>query len=207
MRATPLYLKPQSEIIKKQKYLPHWQQGQVLQFVSWHLGDALPVSVRNQINAERKVWIHSHPQPWDTQTEREYFKLFSERLHKLLDQGLGSCLLRGQRIRQIVTDCIHYLTGKQLDLDCYVIMPNHVHILFSPLPDEDLSQIIQRLKSYTSHQINQTLSKKGTVWMADYWDRMIRSPRHYWKVRQYIENNPTKANLSDNQYSLWIRKE
>ena len=48
------YLNPDSEIHKSRGELPHWQQGGVLQFVSFRLGDALPLSLMREWKEERE---------------------------------------------------------------------------------------------------------------------------------------------------------
>ena len=187
--------------------LPHWQQGTALQFVTWHLGDALPVKVRKEIAAQRELWLQKHPQPWDQETEEEYFDTFSERIQRLLDSGIGSCDLKDPTCKQVVTDSLHYLDGHDYQLDSYVVMPNHVHVMFAPHPDKDISKILQRIKRHTSFQINKLQCREGSLWMRDYWDRMIRGERHYHRVRRYIRENPMKAELRDGLYSLWEREE
>jgi type I restriction enzyme R subunit len=33
---------------------------------------------------------------------------------------------------------------------------------------------------------------KGKLWADDYYDRAIRSEKHFWVVYEYIKNNPQK---------------
>lgn len=197
------FLNWKEPILKQENQLPHWQQERTLQFVTWHLGDALPVSTRRRIAQEREKWLQAHPSPWDPVTEQEYFKLFSERIQKLLDSGIGNCIQRNPKNREVITASLHYLDGVDFDLDCFVIMPNHVHVMFTPLTDKDLSKIVHRIKRHTSQKINQLNSTSGSIWMRDYWDRMIRGRHHYNRVRKYILENPTKAGLKPGQYTYW----
>jgi REP element-mobilizing transposase RayT len=46
-------------------------------------------------------------------------------------------------------------------------------------------------------KINHFLGRSGTVWAADYYDRLIRDEDHYYKCRSYIRKNPVKAGLCD----------
>jgi REP element-mobilizing transposase RayT len=41
------------------------------------------------------------------------------------------------------------------------------------------------------------LGRKGRFWQKEYFDRYIRSARHFAKVVAYIENNPVKARLCE----------
>ena len=76
-------------------------------------------------------------------------------------------------------------------------MPNHVHILLTPMPDVTVSDIMHSIKSYTAHEANKLLNRKGQFWAKEYFDRYIRDYRHFASTIKYIENNPVKAKLCD----------
>jgi REP element-mobilizing transposase RayT len=192
-------------IDKHANRLPHWQQKGCMQFVTWTLGDALPAVKRAQIARERAEWVSSNPKPWSDEQERTYYRLFSERMQEWLDAGGGDCVLKQPRISRIVADALHYFDGERLVLDSYVVMPNHVHVLFAPNPDHTLERILKSWKGFTARLINQRLNRSGSLWMKDYWDRLIRSREHYLHVRRYIAENPQKANLPPHTYLLWQR--
>jgi REP element-mobilizing transposase RayT len=85
-------------------------------------------------------------------------------------------------------------------------MPNHVHVLFLPLPGEELAKVLQEWKSISSRRIQAAMGGSGSLWMPDYWDTLIRSPEHYWKVRNYILRNPVEAKLPSSHHVLWARE-
>ncbi|MCC5849013.1 MAG: transposase [Verrucomicrobia bacterium] len=196
------YYNPEEPIDKHRRNLPHWQQEDVWVFVTWRLGDALPVSKLKALRAERDVWLKMHPEPWDEETEEEYHELFFHRVDKWLDQGIGSCLLRDERHTRIVYDALLHFQDLRYHLDCFVVMPNHVHALFSLGKGFRLDQVMKSWKGYTSREINRTRGTRGNLWQEEYWDRLIRSERHFHKVRKYILENPEKANLTDG-FLLW----
>ncbi len=176
-----------------------------MQFVTWTLGDALPAVRRAQIARERAEWVSLNPKPWSGDQERKYYQLFSERVQEWLDAGAGDCVLKQPRLSRIVADALHYFDGERLRLDSYVVMPNHVHVLFAPHPDHALEQILKSWKGFTARVINQHLNRSGSLWMKDYWDSLIRSREHYLHVRRYISENPQKAKLPPHTYLLWHR--
>jgi REP element-mobilizing transposase RayT len=51
------------------------------------------------------------------------------------------------------------------------------------------------IKSYTAHEANKILNRKGRFWSKEYFDRFIRNQEHFNKTVSYIENNPVKAGL------------
>ena len=53
-------------------------------------------------------------------------------------------------------------------------MQNHVHVMFRPQNPHTLDSILHSWKSYTSNQANRILARRGTFWMAEYYDHLIR---------------------------------
>jgi REP element-mobilizing transposase RayT len=80
-------------------------------------------------------------------------------------------------------------------LSAWVVMPNHVHLITTPLPGKRLASIMQSLKSFTANEANKILKRTGTFWMPDYFDRYIRNGRHFSAAVAYVETNPVKAGL------------
>lgn len=87
--------------------------------------------------------------------------------------------------------------GVTYKLFAWVIMPNHAHLLLVPLNGAKVSAIMQRLKSYTSHEANRILGRRGHFWNKEYFDRYIRDGNHFAKALRYIEMNPVKAGLCE----------
>ena len=79
-------------------------------------------------------------------------------------------------------------------------MPNHVHVLFRPLGKHVLAEILKSWKGFTAREINKRIGKKGSLWQDEYWDRLIRSERHFFKVAEYIRENPVKARLKKGEF-------
>ena len=71
-------------------------------------------------------------------------------------------------------------------------MPNHVHVMMYLELGANLERVLHSWKSYTSHEIG-----RGKVWMKEYFDRVIRTPREYEDTCAYIRANPERAGLRD----------
>jgi REP element-mobilizing transposase RayT len=76
-------------------------------------------------------------------------------------------------------------------------MPNHVHLLLTPMPDVALAVILQRVKGASARAANRVLRRSGTLWQHESWDTAIRSDKHFETVVEYIEFNPVKAGLCE----------
>ena len=123
-------------------------------------------------------------------------------MDKWLDAGKGSCHFRDPALARIVGDTLQHFEGKHFELVNYVVMPNHVHVLFRPLHAHTVGTIVKSWKSFSARQVNKRLGKAGPLWMDDYWDRLIRDEGHFEQVRDYIRNNPKMAGLKKGEYLL-----
>uniref|UniRef100_Q3AP61 Transposase IS200-like domain-containing protein n=1 Tax=Chlorobium chlorochromatii (strain CaD3) TaxID=340177 RepID=Q3AP61_CHLCH len=187
------FLNPDCEIAMTHHRLPHWQQGDVWVFVTWRLADSLPKVTLDEWTETRKIWLSLHPEPWDEKTEKEYHQRFSLQRDEWLDQGCGSCLLKDTVNAKIVVDALLHFNGLRYQLASFVVMPNHVHVLFRPFGKYSLSEIVKSWKGFTAREINKRLGTKGVLWQDGYWDRLIRNERHFFKVVAYIRHNPINA--------------
>src|SRR5579859_7335843 len=165
-------------------YLPHFDGGSIPQSVTFRLADSIPAGrielLENELACLPKV-----------QAVRERRKTIEE----YLDLGLGSAWLKDNRVAEITESALLYFDGQRLVLHAWVIMPNHVHALFTSIEGSGLSRILQSWKSFTSKAANNILGQTGQFWQEDYLDRYIRNTRHYSAALDYIEMNPVIAGL------------
>lgn len=199
------FFNPHAEIDVTRNRLPHWQQGEAWVFITWRLDDSLPKAKLDQWKEERAIWLSHHPEPWTEQTETDYHERFSRQIDEWLDQGSGSCVLKDAANAGIVADALRHFDGQRCELVAFVVMPNHVHVLFRPLCGHALPAIMKSLKGFTAREINKRIGKAGTLWQAEYLDRLIRSERHFLKVVEYIRKNPVKAKLREGTFVVWER--
>ena len=169
--------------------LPHWDQAETFVFLTFRLADSLPKDKLDQWRSERNAWVQNHPEPLDEAMRAEYLQLFPARLEKWLDEAEGECLLRNPDARKLVEDALVYFNGTRCDMQCFTVMPNHVHALFRMLPGHSLSDIVHSWKGYSASAINRLLGRKGPVWQKEYFDTCIRDAAHFRRVVRYIWNN------------------
>jgi REP element-mobilizing transposase RayT len=105
--------------------------------------------------------------------------------------------------------------GKRIHLYAAVVMPDHVHLLFLPLQDENgwpfpLVDIMQCLKGATAHRINKLLHLSGPVWEEESFDHVLRSDETLREKCEYIQQNPVEAGLVQRPEAyrwLWVDPE
>ena len=103
------------------------------------------------------------------------------------------------RARQIVLDVFLRGDGELFELLALVVMPDHVHVALNPLGDMDgqvsLPEILQAIKSTSSHRINKELGHRGTVWQQESFDRALRQEEQLGDKIEYMLLNPVRAGL------------
>ncbi len=103
--------------------------------------------------------------------------------------------------RDVVLNACHHWHGQRLELHAAVVMPDHVHLLFSPFvtsPGQwhSLAEIMHSIKSFTSHEVNKRRNTSGPLWQDESYDRRIYSPGEFGEKMHYIAMNPVKAGLA-----------
>jgi REP element-mobilizing transposase RayT len=77
-------------------------------------------------------------------------------------------------------------------MHAWVVMPNHLHALFSLAADSLLEKQISSWKRFSAKEIHRRTDGAGPLWQEDYFDRMIRDGEHFGNVARYIARNPAK---------------
>jgi REP element-mobilizing transposase RayT len=108
---------------------------------------------------------------------------------------LGSCALKDPKIAIVVQDALRFFDSQRYLLAAWCIMPNHVHVVFSPLPPHSVSEILKSWKGFTARRANQLLNRNGPFWGVESFDHLIRSPEYFEQFVSYVHNNPVKAGL------------
>lgn len=82
-----------------------------------------------------------------------------------------------------------------LSLDFFVVMPNHVHIIFVLKSCTlKLGEIVRRFKAKVSHGF------KEFIWQPNYYEHVIRNDKALNKIREYILKNPEKEIIEFKQF-------
>lgn len=183
------------------RHLPHWQPANATLFVTTRLAGSLPQEVIVRLKEQRPEIGKTSSDLFIAAQSNE--KTYFERWDAALNQyNQNRQWLALPSIREIVRESLHYRDGKVYDLIAYSIMPNHLHILFTPLQKDGipipLTKIMQSLKRHTARQANQILGRQGAFWQAESYDHAVRNTKELERIIQYILYNPVKAGLARN---------
>jgi len=165
-------------------YLPHWEVGETAQAITFRMADSLPQALLQRWSEELKNL---------TEDERDNER--RKRIERALDSGHGSGALANPAIGGLVENALLYFDAARYRLVSWCIMPNHVHVVATPINGHTLSKIVHSWKSYSSKKANALLLRTGSFWATEYFDRAIRDEAHHAAAVDYIAFNPVKAGL------------
>ncbi|MGN1432717.1 MAG: transposase [Ruminococcus sp.] len=126
----------------------------------------------------------------------------------------GNVYVKLSDVGLTVQQTIEYINehNENTEIEKYVIMPNHIHLLImvnrindkgfgtsgkpSPTENEDetraneiIPKLVSSLKRYTNRQA------KTDLWQRSYYDHIIRTQKDYDEIWEYIDTNPIKWEL------------
>lgn len=202
-----------ADIERSARKLPHWFQPGVATFVTFRTIDSMPQSALKRWDEQQRLFLKSHQADCSPDRAaiaslsaelRQQFKRFRvTSFNKLLDKAYGQCILRRRDVASIVAETLCSFDGERYDLDCFVIMPNHVHVLVGIRSGYELRAQCDNWLHYSALRINELLSSSGSVWQAEPFDHCVRSLEQFEWTRRYIWRNPRVARLRKNEYLYW----
>ena len=188
-------------------YLPHVKREGAAYFVTFRLADSLPKEVLLKFQRERaerlkrlaaqeeaaKKYGPAVKIEADAETiERDYRR----KVERFLDTGCGECWLRRPEIAEVAAGALRFFDGQRYHLEAWVVMPNHAHVVFWPVPNHTLSAIVQSWKRFIAREANTLLGRTGEpFWQPESFDHWIRDEREHARCCNYTVRNPVVAGL------------
>ena len=114
----------------------------------------------------------------------------------------------------VLQHCLHD-HGNRYHLHAAVIMPEHVHLLLTPLRDTEgwpfeMAAILRLIKGTSARSINKLLGTSGPVWQDESFDHVLRSDQSLQQKLEYIRQNPVRRGLvtrPEDYRWLWVENE
>jgi len=153
----------------------------------------------------------------DQEEDPERKKLLQEEEHRryfghfdsFLDCAqAGNKWLADDGVAGIVHEAISHRDGSVYDLLAFCIMPNHVHLVFSPVgrlaesptmrdgvSHYIVTDILSSLKKFTALRANRILNREGQFWQHESYDHVVRSEGELTRIIQYVAFNPVNTGL------------
>lgn len=192
-----------------QRNLPHFQPFGATLFITFRLAGSLPKEVMLRLEEEAKNLEAEINSIADPKKQKQAAMLAQKQLFIKWDAALDAARqsarwLANPAVANLMCDALHYRDKKVFTLDAYCVMPNHVHLVCTPLEQPEnsvsISEIMHSLKGYTGHQANKLLGRQGVFWQHESYDHVVRDDAEYQRIVQYVLENPLRADLP----SKWV---
>ena len=195
----------------RRRHLPHWSTPGATYFVTACLAGSIPaqglLALRRLADSKalRACPVGAPPSQQRAARERALFACQEE----WLDRKPAVRWFADQRYATIACKAIEHHAGSRYQLHAYVVMPSHIHCVFTPQPDWErswcaqhpegrltpLSAIMHSIKSFTAREFRMRRGYSGPLWQGESFDRVVRSEAELERTVAYVEFNPVKAGL------------
>jgi REP element-mobilizing transposase RayT len=108
--------------------------------------------------------------------------------------------------RFVVREMMRSARDGNADTLAFVVMPDHLHWLFSLVDNSALSSVVGAVKRHSARKINVGHARAGRrVWQRGYHDHALRQDEDVARVARYVVANPLRAGLVKRigDYPLW----
>jgi len=103
-------------------------------------------------------------------------------------------ILQSDRMASLFVEVLlHYRRRDEYLLHEFVVMPDHFHLLITPL--KALERALQLIKGGFSFRAKKELGFVHEIWQSSYYDRRVRDAEEYFAFREYIRRNAVKRGL------------
>ncbi|MBN1499501.1 MAG: transposase [Spirochaetes bacterium] len=101
---------------------------------------------------------------------------------------------KNDRFKNLVIKAILEIQKKlNFELNDFIIMPNHLHLVITTLNDKDtISKIMQVIKSVIAKRMNKLLGVRGPFWNERFGSKIVY---FFPALCSYIANNPVRKGL------------
>jgi putative transposase len=104
-------------------------------------------------------------------------------------------LFQNERWARLLIETLHHYRGTAYLLHDFVVMPDHLHILITPLTS--LEKAVQFIKGGFSYRVKKELGSNLEVWQKGFADHRIRDTDDYRLHVIYIRQNPVRKLLCE----------
>jgi len=187
--------------IHSRGYLPHVKREGVEYFVTFRLADSLPKDVLLRHEGERAQRLRALAEAnrlgrATAEREETINRDFLRKVERYLDLGAGACHLRRPEIASLVAGALQFFHEERYVLREWIVMPNHIHVLFRPIQNYLVGEVVKSWKQFTSLRAKRLLGlPEGRFWQPEPFDHWVRNDEERARIARYILHNPVTARL------------
>jgi len=96
---------------------------------------------------------------------------------------------------RMIETLFHYRDEGRYLLHGYVVMPEQLHVLLTPSPEQTIERCVQCVKGGFSHALRAQFP--GEIWQQGFHQHRVRDLEDFRNQLKYIAQNPQKRGLQD----------
>jgi putative transposase len=106
-------------------------------------------------------------------------------------------LFQSEQLAQLFLRCLFdYRDQHSFQLQAFVLMPNHFHLLLTPAPAVTIEKAMQLIKGGFSHRAKDLVGPNTEIWQRGFTDRRVRNVEEMQGFLRYIHTNPVAAKFA-----------
>ena len=110
---------------------------------------------------------------------------------------MGQNLFQSERFANLLIDVIRSnVRLRRFEVIDFVVMPNHLHIVFTVRGNTTVERAAQCIKGGFSFRVERELGYVGEVWQPGFSEERVDSPEALQAILEYIAQNPVRAGLA-----------
>jgi putative transposase len=104
------------------------------------------------------------------------------------------------------------MRARRFDVQHFVVMPDHVHILITVPSGMAIEKAMQLIKGGFSFRASKEVGFRGEIWQRGFSDVQVLNEHSFQEHRDYIDANPVRAGIANrpDEYpygSAFLRKQ
>jgi putative transposase len=98
-------------------------------------------------------------------------------------------------VRIFLKTVYRYRREGRYELHAFVVMPEHVHLLLTPVHNVTIERAIQLIKGRYSHELGGIIGRNREIWQRGFTDHRVRDGVDFMHHRNYIHRNPVERRI------------
>lgn len=193
----------------RRRRLPHFDKPGAIYFVTSCLEGSIPATGLKDIDDYRQILrkrISTNHNDDANQSRTTEWKLLFARSDQWLDRAVGVNHLANEQLAEVVENAILHFAGQRYSIWAWVVMSNHIHLVFEPCVDWVASlgtsasqrtpreRIMHSVKRFSARKCNSILGIGGKFWQEESYDHCVTESDELQRIIEYVEMNPVRAN-------------
>jgi putative transposase len=102
-------------------------------------------------------------------------------------------LLQNDRYAALLAKCIfHYRDHGQFAVHAFAILPDHAHIVLTPIVAESVERCVQLIKGSFSHLVREKIGYPGEVWRLGFHAQRLIKEETFRAAIEYTHESPVR---------------